>query len=270
MMVREYLQLEMGRGELARAVESWPSWQSEDARFEVVEFDELRSWLETTPPAVADDVMMALAERAAADGLDDLAAAAVLAWVLLPGAATLVRDLAGAVRDPSASVAANLWIEVRSFPWRRLNRVAANVLHNTRAACLRDAAVGRGERSGRSWVQLSPVSPGSHFWERHLVVGGGRSSATVDVPPELEMVDLLDWGCANGVISESDRELLLSLVAEAHSLDPRHLGRRNAGLTTGEVAERVAARLGISEPSVRRNASRSIRALAAATDRYVA
>jgi len=44
-----------------------------------------------------------------------------------------------AIRRPTLAaqidqiVVAPLWVEVRTFPWRRLTKVAANVLMNTRA-----------------------------------------------------------------------------------------------------------------------------------------
>ena len=99
---------------------------------------ELRSWLPGADKAEADEALHALATLGAVDGGDDIAAAAALAWALMPGACTLANRLRTLTLHIDEVVAAQLWVEVRTFPWRRLTKVAANVLSNTRVGVLRD------------------------------------------------------------------------------------------------------------------------------------
>lgn len=297
MRVSQYLDLEDDGELLAHARDSWAEWTEREPRLGVVDLDGLREWLSESPPADVDEVLHALATLAAIDGGDDVAAAAVLAWVLLPGACTLVRRLRHLQGDTRMLVAAQLWIEVRSFEWRRLRKVAANVLLNTRTGCLRDAGIaGQIKRADRTWSVTDVVDPSSFFWahvaagERSRVTPGGqpygrpaRMGADMSMPrpthlailsPERvsrqEVVEVLAWACDHEVISEPDRELLLCLVEEADEVDSGRFGRSNGGLTATEISSRVAPRCGLSQATVRRRVAGSIRALAAAADRYVA
>jgi hypothetical protein len=91
-------------------------------------------------------------------------AAGVLAWVLLPGACSVARRLRSLSLRIDELVAAQLWIEVRSFPWQRLWKVAANILGNLRVAVLLDCGVpSQVQRSDRTWARTGP-DPGS--WTR--------------------------------------------------------------------------------------------------------
>ena len=81
------------------------------------------------------------------------------------------------------------------------------------------------------------------------------------------MAELLAWACENQVISPADRYLLLCLVDEADRVETRNLARGYGGLLSNEVSSRVAPRVGVSEATVRRHGSRSMRALAAAVPR---
>lgn len=297
MNVSQYLDLEDGGQLLTQAQDSWAGWCDQEPRLQVVNFDGLRQWLEESPPAEVDDVLHALATLAASDGGDDIAAAGLLAWALLPGACALVRDLRGLPGDTHLLVASQLWIEVRSFAWRRLRKVAANLLRNTRTGCLKEAGTASQlRRTDRTWSTTAPVDPTSLFWD-HVAAGGpprldpdsrgtGKSSqsetdgplmrrVSLAPPPEQlgaadEVVELLAWACDNEVISQPDRDLLLCLMEEADQVDTGRFGRTVCGLTAAGISVRVAPRVGLSQTTVRRRATRSIRALAEAADRYVA
>ena len=82
-----------------------------------------------------------------------------------------------------------------------------------------------------------------------------------------ELLELLAWACEHQVISAADRYLLLCLVEEADRVETRNLTRGYGGLLSNEVSSRVAPRVGVSEATVRRHGSRSMRALAAAAPR---
>ena len=221
---------------------------------------DLRLWLRGANQSDADEALHALATLAAADGGDDIAAAAALAWALMPGACALANRLRTLTWNIDGIVAAQLWVEVRTFPWRRLRKVAANVLMNTRAGVLADCgARSQLERTDPTWSRTSPVDPYGTFW-------GGYASTHCERPtdPGQELLELLGWGCANKVITDGDRALLLCLVEAADRAGTRRVGRGTGGLMANNVSEAVARQWGIAPKTVRRRARRSMDALSGA------
>jgi len=280
MSVGDQLGLEENSDLLDQARQRWDQWVAADDRLAVVErFEDLRPWLRKASPAAADEVLLALAMLAAPDGGDDVAAAGALAKALLPGACLLASRLTATLsrRDTSwcASaridelVAAQLWMEIRTFPWRRLNKVAANILMNTRAGVLRECDdFTQIERVDRTWANTFPLEALVRGDDEDGVLHTLRARICADAEPDTspleELLDVLAWACENDVISDDDRLLLLCLVDEASRNDTRRTGRGNGGLTANEVSIKVAPRVGVSEATVRRRASRSMRALAEA------
>jgi hypothetical protein len=244
------------------AAERWPSWiRACPVLDRVGGLEFLRDWLRASQdPARPDAVLRALAELAATDGGDDEAAAAVLAWALLPGACTLAHQLRTLGPDIDALVASQLWIEIRTFPWRRLSKVAANILMNTRAGVLRESgAVSQLERVDRTWSRTSAVDPGAYSWP-----GYDATELVSELTPLEELVVVLSEACRAGVINPDDSTLLLLLVEAATLAPVRRIGRGHGGLMGNEVAEMVAHRSGLSVRTVRRRARRSMEALASA------
>ena len=247
-------------GWLRDAAARWPDWV---ARHEVLAAVEdvrgLREWSRQARPAEVDDVLVALAEIAAVDGGDDVAAAAVLAWVLLPGACTVAHRLRWVSPRIDELVAAQLWIQVRTFPWRRLRKVAANILMNTRAGVLREGGVAsQTGRVDRTWARTSTVDPA----ELGSIYPDTPSNRVDDAATEL--LEVLEWACAHDVITIQDRELLLGLVEAAGGAGTRRTGRGHGGFMANDVSARVARAWGIAPVTVRRRARRSMAALAAA------
>jgi hypothetical protein len=293
--VGDLLGLDEGSELLERARQRWATWVAADGRLAVVDdFDDLRDWLASADPAAADDVLLALAMLAAPDGGDDVAAAGALAKCLLPGACRLAAWLAtqrrhmlpGDISLATELVASQLWIEVRSFPWRRGRKVAANVLMNTRAGVLRECGdttqVGR---TDQTWVHTRLVEAFAtrdrgdvdaelcRAEEQHMPATGWNPCLLIDPAPgpgddpespQQELLAVLAWACEADVISADDRFLLLCLVEEAARVDTRRTGRGYGGLMANNISERVAPRVGFSDKTVRRRASKSMRALAAA------
>jgi hypothetical protein len=293
--VGDLLGLDEGSELLGQARRRWVTWVAADGRLAVVDdFDGLRGWLASADPAAADDVLLALAMLAAPDGGDDVAAAGALAKCLLPGACRLAAWLAtqrrhmlpGDITLATELVASQLWIEVRSFPWRRGRKVAANVLMNTRAGVLRECGdttqVGR---TDQTWVHTDLVEAFTtrdrgdvdaelcRAGERRMPATGWKPCLLTDPAPgpgddpespQKELLAVLAWACEEDVISAEDRFLLLCLVEEAARVDTRRTGRGYGGLMANDVSERVAPRVGFSDKTVRRRASKSMRALAAA------
>ncbi|MGE9809527.1 hypothetical protein [Janibacter sp. G1551] len=292
---------------LDQAREKWPAWVAADPRLGVVDdFDDLRAWLPSVDHEASDEVLLALAMLAAPDGGDDVAAAAALAKCLLPGACRIAGWLStlpprevfrdsqpvaaggwSAVERIDELVASQLWLEVRTFPWRRLRKVAANILINTRVGVLREVGdyfhVTRADRTWANTTLVESFATGDVDADR---VGWARTEAPIErsasrAPshrPEIladnsiseeptaseELLELLTWACENRVISPADRYLLLCLVEEADRVETRNLARGYGGLLSNAVSSRVAPRVGFSEATVRRHGSRTVRALAAA------
>jgi len=248
-------------GLLALADQRWGHWATiHPALTRCCGVRELRSWLLGAGKAEADEALHALAILASADGGDDTAAAAALAWALMPGACTLANRLRTLTWHIDEIVAAQLWVEVRTFPWRRLRKVAANVLMNTRAGVLRDCdARSQLERTDPTWSRTSPVDPDGTFW-------GGYASTHCESPthPADELLELLQWGCETNVITDDDRSLLLCLVEAADRGVTRRVGRGTGGLMANDVSEAVAQQWGIAPKTVRRRARRSMDALSSA------
>ena len=246
---------------LALADQRWDHWATaHPALTHCCGVRELRLWLRGADQVEADDALHALATLAAADGGDDVTAAAALAWALMPGACTMANRLRTLTWNIDEIVAAQLWVEVRTFPWRRLRKVAANVLMNTRTGVLRDCdAKSQLERTDPTWSRTCPVDPDGAFW-------GGYASTHCERPtnPAGELLGLLEWGCETKVITDADRALLLCLVEAADGATTRRIGRGTGGLMANKVSEAVAQQWGIAPKTVRRRARRSMDALASA------
>jgi hypothetical protein len=294
---------------LDQARAKWPAWVAEDPRLDVVaNFDDLRAWLRSVDHETSDKVLHALAMLAAPDGGEDVAAAAALAKCLLPGACRIAGWLSArspkdvfrdsqpvaagtwsAVERIDELVASQLWIEIRTFPWRRLRKVAANILINTRVGVLREVGdYFHLNRADRTWANTTlvecfvtgdadrvgwaktemPIEWGASRAPNHRPEILDRNSISEEEPTApAEVLELLTWACENRVISPADRRLLLCLVEEADRVETRNLARGYGGLLSNEVSSRVASRVGFSEATVRRHGSRTVRALAAAAPR---
>ena len=291
---------------LDQARRRWREWTGADPRLGVVEeFDGLRGWLDSVSREEADQVLLALAMLAAPDGGDDLAAAAALAKCLLPGAARLAGWISRGLADTPARrvmrdlqpvhtvspgelinqvVAAELWIQVRSFPWRRLTKVAANIVTQTKIGALRE--LGHvADRKDRTWALTYPAevlargdlggmgpafTPGYRTAISQGLLGCQAPALLAAEPDEepsadVELLEVLEWALAREVISAEDRHLLLCLVEEAEQIGDRLIDRSDCGgLLATKLSQRVGERVGRGEATVRRHAARSVRALASA------
>ena len=241
---------------LGLARQRWPSWQaSHEVLRAVDDLLDLPDWLRAADWAAADRVLLALAELSAPDGGDDVAATGALAWVLLPGASLLAFRLGRLCRRIDEVLAAQLWVEARTFPWRRGQKVAANILMNTRKGVMRD--LGIGAQADPTWAHSIPVAPDADMW-----LDAAKMHDTGPAPAQ-ELQDLFERGQAKGVLSDADVELLLSLALAADRAHPARSGRGNAGLMAPAASEAVARSRGVSARTVRRHAARSVQALRA-------
>ncbi len=264
MSIAEHLGLcSPGSNELIRrARESWPLWSASDPCLAVVTDPvDVQGWSLSAGTSCADEVLLALATRAARDGGDDLAAAMTLCWTLLPAAISVERRLQGLMYRTDQLVASQLWLEARSFPWQRLRKVAANIRVNTRAAVLLQG--GRRPRrpaSDHAWGLTLLVEPAAMVLSTFV----DPSDETQETTSWEELREVLEWGCLRDVITTDERALLLSLVEAAERTDVSRVRVKYGGLTGIGLSEEVADRWGVSAVTIRRRARRSVQALAAA------
>ena len=246
---------------LAAAATSWVSWAEELCPLRVAgSVGELRPWLQQADPAEADEVLWVLARLGSPLGGGSVPASAVLAWCLLPGACSLARQLRKASPCIDEVVAGRLWIEVRSFRWRQLRRVAANVLANTRSEVLWECgAPGQVRRADRAWSTTVILDPQGPSWP-HLVGDSTQGACSAAG----EVADLLAGACRAGVISPVERVLLGRLAVAADQAGVSRSGRGTAGLMANQVSATVAVDLGVSAVTVRRRARRALASLRSA------
>jgi hypothetical protein len=246
---------------------SWPSLAARlDADHTITRWGELEAALATvqtaahlpellargTDPSRSDEILGALVRLAAADGHDDPDATLVVLHLLSDGALAIAHNLDDLSADILALVVGELTVQVRSFPWQRRTRaIAANLLLDTKAALWRELRPQRTPtyRRGRD-VLVNPL-------DRQLV---GRLLDDVVAGPgdtgELDLFDVCVWAERTGVATAADLALLLDV---AHA---REHGR--------DAQRRVASSWRIAERTLRRRRDRTLRALAAASDAYLA
>ncbi|GAB2582952.1 hypothetical protein GCM10009593_22760 [Microlunatus antarcticus] len=254
------IELGLGAGLASRAMvaagERWPLWSAADELLAgPTGVTDLSSWLAAAEAQDADRVLHALVRRGSPTGGDELLAVDVVTWALLPGARALARRLRTVSADVDQLVAAQLWLEVRTFPWPRLHKVAANVLSNTRAHVLAaDLPTSAGRSRGRLEYRL--VDPHSALWHGVWATGEG---AQPDVAEELR--EVLADATATGVLAVADHELLQVLVEQAHRVGGG-AQRGKGGLLADRVVDRVVGETGLSPATVRRRVRRSVMAIA--------
>jgi len=225
----------------------WPGWARVRPVLRAVDLSSVRSWLRCGDARKVGEVMHALAWLAATDGDDDVEAATVVAWLMLPVAGRVAYELRTMSPDIDSLVASQLWIEVRTVNWRASSRVAGNIAKSLRRNIVRDAGL---DPSRPATVE--PV-----LWpDLTECVLSDCQGGPVD--PEETLVAALDWGVESHTIQASDRDLLLAMVAVSAS-DPRHRSPRRPLLAAAGL---IGPQLGITPRSVRRRSRRALDALA--------
>ncbi|WP_295695928.1 hypothetical protein [Lapillicoccus sp.] len=259
MSVARYLGLtDPDIGDLAVARQRWTQWRSMHEALQVVDdLRQLPGWLSEADCADADGVLLAMAQLSAPDGGDDVVATSALAWLLVPGASLLAHRLGGLSSRVDELVAAQLWMEARTFPWRRGWKVAANVLMNTRKGVLRD--LGIGVPADQTWAHTVPVEPTADVLLE--AVSSLTQNDAVASTPEQELQDVFTGAMAKNVVTRSDVELLLALARAADESELSRSTRGHGGLMSLEASDAVASARGVCGRTVRRHAARSVRDL---------
>ena len=261
MSVAEHLGLDdPDRGLLAQARAGWPSWSRLQPQLAVVaELVDLPAWILTADREKVDQVLLELARLGSPTGADDAAAAGALCWLLLPGACLAANRMRSLTARIDECVAAQLWLEVRAFPWHRGHKVAANVVWNLRRGVLRDLGMTEpGRASDPTWARSIPVAPDAELW----AFLDARSPVEEQAEAADELAEIVSAALAYGALARPDVELLLQLAHEASRADVARNREGRAGLCSRAASRAVAARQGISEATVRRRARHGVQVLA--------
>ncbi len=259
------VQLGLGRGldseVLVAAAGRWSSWVVEvPVLVPVGDLSLLPGWLRAAEPARADEVLLGLVRLGSPSGSGDIAAAAAVAWALLPGACVLARRLRPVSGQVDVLVASQLWVEVRSFEWWRLRKVAANVLARTRCRVLAECGVSsQVRRSDPTWAATSVHDPLSACWVQRVDESTDRSRGSA-----FELRALLADAAAEGLLSGLERLLLERLLVHADVLGGVRAGRGQGGLLADRLVTVVAGEVGVSPATVRRRTRRVVERLAEA------
>lgn len=236
----------------------WPDWaHQEPALFQVPNPMELWAWFSQSRMQDrahwrnANRVLQALARLAAEDGVDDLDAALVLAWLMLPTANTVARWYqADPADDVDAIVAGRLFILTRTYPWRaRPGSVGANIGRDLRKY------VGGELGLTRDALRLVFVDP-LEFDDDPWVDDEGEDAAVT-------LSRLLDDVQAVGAISRQERQLLEDVVAQVEEVGgeiPRT--RSLAGLTSPVVMTPLARKHALTPRTLRRRVTHLTRTIA--------
>lgn len=197
----------------------------------------------------ANQVLLALARLAAQDGGNDRDAALVLAWLMLPAAATVARQYQDGDPDIDAIVAGQLFIQVRTYPWRtRPGSVGAGIGRDLRRHVGRELGIQAGQRL----VAVDPV-----------VLDTQPADPEQGEVAEVAVAALLDDAERAGAIDAGQRQLLEDVLAQADALGPVLVRNRSlGGLTSPAITDPIARRRAVSVRTLRRQVSRATAAIA--------
>lgn len=198
-------------------------WASPDELNEQDEGPVWARWIEVKPElavfAQLDDLhalrgldndppLGALVRLAARDGGDDPLAAVALAHQIERDARHLMHSLRDLDDNIDAFVMSALWVQIRCFPWRRRSRAyAANLMRDTRASVLETFGQRRRPGGPGSCVLVDPQSPLAD-WLSTPEVGCGCEPTSSCEQATIELVAVLEWALATGVIDRDDAVLL--------------------------------------------------------------
>ncbi len=223
--------------------------------------------------ARADELLGALVRLGAVDGGDEEDAALLVAHLLGNGTRKLalqLRDLSGDIDD---LLAGELWLQIRTFPWRRRRRAyAKSLLLDTRLAVLAELRPYR-NRAGLDRITL--VDPIARAAENHATAdcAGLLDRPFLDLHDEDEpsLLDLLEWAQRSGVIDRADAALLIELMRAADGMGQADRDvSAGRGLNRADEVSAVAARHGVHEKTIWRRRARALSALRDASGQYLA
>ncbi|MFT4011783.1 MAG: hypothetical protein QM655_17260 [Nocardioidaceae bacterium] len=216
---------QLGLGEDSPLLAQANLWWAEKAgNFAVVQdLTDLPAWTRQASRAECDDVLVWLAERAAAEDQ----AAVVLVWLLLPGAAKIAdrhRDLSPGI---DALVGGQLWIESRTHGGVPAKAVAFTILQRTKRAVSAELGVGDGaRRQDRTWASTTVTDR----LPEHAPIGMPEEPGA-----EAELRVVVEHMLRDAALTVEEVGILASAAGHADWLDAPVRGR--AGVTTPAALE---------------------------------
>ncbi|MGV8910698.1 MAG: hypothetical protein ACOH1Y_17110 [Propionicimonas sp.] len=221
--------------------------------------DEILAALHAGSPRENDPLLLRLAELAHVDGGASLDAAAVLAKLVLPGAAARLRGLSRlrSRKVMEEHAAAVLWIACRTFPFRTRHWVATTISWQVYRNTLHELG-DRGD--GPTWA-ATVVAGDTAWWADETLTD------EPDREPGDDLADLLAWARSNGVLSSEDESLLGILLRTAGQRPTARVSRH--GLLSGPVSRAVAVECGIGGSTVRRRVGLIVASLRDARPAYL-
>jgi hypothetical protein len=189
-------------------------------------------------PDRTDEIFAALLRLAAADNGDDQDAGLVIAHLMDAASRTIARTLRDLDHDIDAVVAAELWIQIRTYRWQHRRRGHAKGLkEDTRAAVVGQLCPSRTDDGARRVVPRAPEVLGwiTDRFTPALASDAGEADAAED-----ELLDVLSWARDSGVLTGQDVQLLLEF--ELAELPERYA---------------LAAAQGVAERSLRRRCGKA-------------
>lgn len=245
----------------------WRNWVESEPRLAEVGIDDVAHVVNNPArPAAANIALGALVRLAAVDGGDESDAALLVAHLLANG----TRALAIALRDLSPDIddliAGQLWMQIRTFPWRRRTRAyAKSLLLDTRAGVVAELFPYR-SRAGYDRVIVADLRSWSIQEEsRSRQLTEQPYSNRVD-EHDSELFDVLEWAHLSGVIGGGEIQLLIDLIRAADATEGSVGIRR--GLNIAADIAHVAAQRGVNEKTIRRRRDRALAALRQAGTDY--
>ncbi|UKD58576.1 hypothetical protein L3Q65_18235 [Amycolatopsis sp. FU40] len=250
-----------------RALETWS--RTDLVLAETASHDALARVLATREYETHDRILHALLERAADANRDGVTAAEIVLSAMLPAVPGVTGRVIRAIRaatgaggrrrgvtgggasageangDVQATVIGHLWEQIRCFPLRRRNHVAANLVRETQRAALRSFGVDYAQ------VAAEVVSVDDDTFRLALVQPEREIAASE------ELLSVLSWAVDRGLLDERARAVLIR----------RFFGDR-AGRDGVATDRQVGEELEVSQPTVTRWRKRAIAALSEVAEDY--
>ena len=256
---------------LVNAHARWSTWtEMEPDLSRLADPHDLRTWTRENAREDKNAVLGAIGRLGSVRRMDggDEAAAMLLVWAIIPGAAVALNEITHPDAEP-ADMVGHLWEAARTcrpeigtttcpVAWEVIMK-AKNALQTEYGVSSR---TGQGPKAVRNATCLAPDKVS-------LVIDASATIFTADdtTTKADDLLDLLDEFETAGVLSASQRRILIDCALVADRLKTENEdarkdnGRGRQGLTAHPVATEVGRDWGISARTVQRRASASLDAI---------
>ena len=194
-------------------------------------------------PQVADRILRILAMRGHVDHLDDAEAASVLAYVMLPAAILIARQLYRREPEIDTHVAAHLWIQSRTTPWTNRGAIAVGIRWRVWKGVTKELAL---PAFPHAELNDSSIERAASLW-RH------------DASDDETLTELLSLALRSGDLTMDEVDLLHNVLEASVAVDGTD--SRGAALLGQRVSSAVAPIHGADPRTIRRHTRSCIDAL---------